>query len=208
MLQIVEDVPRSFVEIGVGDGQENNTVLLLKQGWRGVWIEGDPKFCKRIRKNFANEIASGQLKLVEAMAEPGSINDLVKASVDGSVGILSIDIDRDTHHVWTQLDCIKPPIAVVEYNAAFRPPLRWSCDYVRGKMWSGGVDYGASLQVIEDIGRLKGYSLVGCDLCGVNAFLVRNDLASEDKFFGPFDAATHYEAARYIMQPPGNYRFS
>src|SRR5512135_8523 len=30
-----------FVEIGVGDGLENNTVNLLSEGWRGVWVDGD-----------------------------------------------------------------------------------------------------------------------------------------------------------------------
>ena len=31
---------KTFVEIGVGDGTQNVTRLLLEQGWRGLWIEG------------------------------------------------------------------------------------------------------------------------------------------------------------------------
>jgi hypothetical protein len=206
LLQQVDGVPTTFVEIGVGDGRENNTVFLLKQGWRGLWIEGSPAFCKKIRKSFAKEIATGQLILIEAFIEPDNVDSLVKSVFTGEIGILSIDIDRDTHHVWSRLQCVNPVVAIIEYNASFRPPLKWSCEYVPGKMWDGGVDYGASLQVIEDIGKSKGYSLVGCDLCGVNAFLVRQDLASEKKFFSPFDAVTHYEPARHAMQPPGKYR--
>ena len=34
---------RSFIEIGVGDGVENNTTHLLLQGWSGCWLEGIPR---------------------------------------------------------------------------------------------------------------------------------------------------------------------
>jgi hypothetical protein len=207
LLQVLKEVPATFVEIGVGDGRENNTILLLKQGWRGVWIEDNPKFCKKIRKMYAREIASRQLILIEAFVEPSNVDGLVGGIFSGEIGILSIDIDRDTHHVWSKLSCIRPVVAVIEYNASFRPPLRWSCEYIQGKVWGGGMEYGASLQVIEDIGQAKEYSLVGCDLCGVNAFFVRRDLVSDERFFPPFDAVTHYEPARHTMQPPGNYRF-
>ena len=30
---------RTFIEVGAGDGRENTTRLLLKQGWTGLWIE-------------------------------------------------------------------------------------------------------------------------------------------------------------------------
>src|SRR4051795_11525656 len=35
---------RVFVEIGVGDGCENNTAFLLSTGWSGYWIDGDAGF--------------------------------------------------------------------------------------------------------------------------------------------------------------------
>lgn len=31
----------TFVELGVGDGLENNTLILLAMGWRGFWIGGE-----------------------------------------------------------------------------------------------------------------------------------------------------------------------
>src|SRR6476660_9739248 len=33
----------TFIEIGVGDGLENNTLQLLQMGWRGLWLEADPR---------------------------------------------------------------------------------------------------------------------------------------------------------------------
>ena len=48
-----------FVELGVGDGLENNTVFLLFQGWRGFWIEGDAKANKQITKSLGKKMNGG-----------------------------------------------------------------------------------------------------------------------------------------------------
>ncbi|MFV0279409.1 MAG: hypothetical protein ACK5JM_01455, partial [Rhodoblastus sp.] len=58
--------------------------------------------------------------------------------------------------------------------------------------------YGASVPALERIGREKAMSLVGCDICGVNAFFVRNDLTG-DHFVRPFDSATHWEPLRMTL---------
>jgi len=44
-----------------------------------------------------------------------------------------------------------------------------------------------------------GYSLVGCDLTGINAFFVRDDLV-KDRFPGPFTSENHYESPRYDLR--------
>ena len=41
-----------FVEIGVGDGLENNTLFLLVKGWKGLWVEGSRKNFNFIEKKF------------------------------------------------------------------------------------------------------------------------------------------------------------
>jgi len=47
---------QTFVEIGVGDGLENNTTFLLLQGWSGWWIDGDKKNIKNICHHFQSVI--------------------------------------------------------------------------------------------------------------------------------------------------------
>ena len=32
-----------FVEFGCGDGLQNNTLYLLLGGWKGVWMDGNPR---------------------------------------------------------------------------------------------------------------------------------------------------------------------
>ncbi len=37
----------SFIEIGCGDGRENNTHYLLLKGWHGVWVDGNAATSRR-----------------------------------------------------------------------------------------------------------------------------------------------------------------
>ena len=50
ILHRVGTVDRTFAEVGVGDGKENNTAFLLAQGWRGFWIDGNPSFIETIKE--------------------------------------------------------------------------------------------------------------------------------------------------------------
>src|SRR5438105_2769018 len=43
---------RSFVEFGTGDGIENNTLYLLCQGWRGLWLEGSEELHQLQHRNL------------------------------------------------------------------------------------------------------------------------------------------------------------
>jgi len=203
---ILSKVPtpdRTFIEIGVGNGTENNTRYLLRTGWTGAWIEADRSHCRQIRKKLAQELNASHLKLVEAFVSPANVDGLISSLSLGNVDLLSVDIDRDTHHVWERITSIRPAIAIIEYNASFPPPIDWRCEYVEGKVWDGSVDFGASLNALVAIAESKGYLLVGCDACGVNAFFVRCDLVDDQKFLGPFDAITHYEPPRYFLRPEG-----
>ena len=40
-----------FIEIGVGNGIENNTHNLILQDWKGIWIDSDHTYLKNIEKN-------------------------------------------------------------------------------------------------------------------------------------------------------------
>lgn len=187
---------RTFVEIGVGDGVENNTRLLLHEGWRGWWFEGSRSSCAAIRRRFSREIGEGRLTLVEGMlAAPEVAAVLARAGVPAEPDLLSIDVDQHTYHLWTALPMLRPRALVIEYNASFPPPIEWIAP-ADSAAWDGSREFGASLTAFERVGRERGYGLVGCNLLGINAFFVRNEFAG-DKFLAPYDAATHYEPARY-----------
>jgi hypothetical protein len=50
-------------------------------------------------------------------------------------------------------------------------------DFVRGVAHPSNLYYGASLAALEQLGRDKGYLLVGSNRAGNNAFFVRRDVA-------------------------------
>lgn len=190
---------RRFVEIGVGDGMENNTTHLLMQGWQGGWVEGSPASSARIRQSFATQLAAGQLRFKEAFVTAANVSALVREVSPGSeLDLLSIDVDRNTWFIWEALAAFKARAVVVEYNSLFPPAQDWKVEYAADKTWNGTAHFGASLKAYEELGRKLGYALVGCEFFGANAFFVRSDLL-QDKFCGPFTAENHYEPPRYWL---------
>jgi len=190
---------RVFVELGAGNGLENNTAFLLAQGWRGVWLEGNPRNYEMIRASFAREMSDGRLKLIQGVVTAENVSNLLRGVVEAvEFDLLSIDVDRNTYHVWAALDVLRPRVVVVEYNAHFPADLVWIADYDPSKWWNGTSYFGASLKALEMLGARLGYSLVGCDIAGANAFFVRSDLIGE-KFCAPFTAENHYEPVRYYL---------
>jgi hypothetical protein len=195
----VGESDRTFVELGVGKGLENNTAFLLCQGWSGIWLEGDRSNCEAIRATCAREMREGRLKLVEASVTAENVSSLVQDQLSSpALDLLSIDLDRNTYHVWAALDALKPRVVVMEYNALFPSDLVWIADYDAGKWWNGTSYFGASLKALEILGARLGYALVGCDIAGVNAFFVRADLCG-GKFCAPFTAENHFEPVRYYL---------
>ena len=200
-----------FIECGVGDGTENNTLYLLLSGWRGLWIEGSEVNARTVDQQFSTFIKSGNLTFLHKFVDRKSINEIVLSSqVSGEIDFLSIDIDGNDYWVWEALSEVQPRVVVIEYNAVFRPPLAIVADYNKDFVWDGTSYYGASLKALELLGSRKGYALVGCSLSGINAFFVRQDLV-EDKFRAPWTAENHFEPPRFgfykigalDMHPPG-----
>ena len=95
---------------------------------------------------------------------------------------------------------LRPRVLVVEYNGLIPPPVNWKVAYAAEKTWNRSSYFGASLKAYELLCGESGYALVGCDLCGVNAFFVRADLVTPEKFLAPFTARNHYEPLRdYLL---------
>jgi hypothetical protein len=204
-----------FLEFGVGDGSENNTLYLMMSGWRGLWIEGSEPNAATIRNQMSSFIQTGQLSFVHGFVDRDSINEFInKAGYSGEIDLLSIDIDGNDYWVWEVISVVQPRVVVIEYNAVFRPPLSIVAEYKKNFVWNGTSYYGASLKALESLGSRKGYALVGCSLSGINAFFVKQGLVG-DRFCAPFTAENHFEPPRFgfykigalDMHPPGAGRY-
>jgi len=188
---------RIFAEVGIGDGYENNTAFLLAQGWTGFWIDADGTFLKALEKR--EDLSGDCLRHLVALTSRENICQLFgQLGVPVEFDLMSLDIDQNTYYLWEALRSFRPRVVVIEYNAAIPPDIEWKVRYDANRVWDGSQNFGASLKSFEMLGRELGYSLVGCDFGGTNAFFVRDDLLA-DKFAGPFTAENHYEPARYPM---------
>ncbi len=190
---------RYFVEIGVGNGLENNTLHLLHQGWKGLWIESDRRSCAEIRARFRSALENGTLKLCHAFVDRDNVESLLRANdVPPRFDLLSIDIDGNDYHVFGAIRGFRPRAVVIEYNAKFPPPIKAVARYNPRFVWDKTDYFGASLKSLEVLFADRGFALVGCNLVGTNAFFVANDAAG-DRFCRPFTAENHYEPPRYWL---------
>jgi hypothetical protein len=58
--------PNTFVEFGVENGLETNTLKLLLDGWSGLWIEGSAQSVDQINAKFGDVISDGRLRVKAA----------------------------------------------------------------------------------------------------------------------------------------------
>jgi hypothetical protein len=188
---------RVFVEVGVGNGAVNNTAFLLSQGWRGAWVDSNGAFLRAVEDR--DDLADGCLKTLVASVTHENVAGLFQQlDVPPEFDLLSLDIDQNTYFAWTGLADYRPRVVVVEYNAAIPPDIAWTVRYDPNRTWNATQNFGASLKSFELLGRRLGYSLVGCDVTGCNAFFVRDGLLG-DHFAAPFTAENHYEPPRYAL---------
>lgn len=197
---------RTFIEIGAGSGLENNTLVLLLSGWRGLWVEGHLQGVRKARKALAAYIKAGRLRIEHRHINRGNVDQLLThAALGPEPDLLSIDVDGNDYWIWDAVQHARPRVVVIEYNAAWFPPLALTITYQESFQWDGSNYFGASLKALEILASRKGYCLVGCSFAGVNAFFVRADLC-ESKFCAPYTAENHYEPPRYFMRRPAGHK--
>lgn len=189
-----------FVEIGAGEGVENNTTNLLVNNWKGVWIECDLQSVKLINKYFSNFLKANRITVKEKYVTKENIASLFKSSkIPKEFDLLSIDVDGNDYWVWESLRFYKPRVVVIEYNASLGPSTEWVMKYDANHKYDYTNYHGASLKSLELLGKVLGYKLVGCSFAGTNAFFVRKDLLNK-KFLEPFTSENFYEPPRYYLQ--------
>ena len=171
-----------FIEFGVENYQESNTRLLLQlRNWKGFVLDGSSKNVANIQNQSIYWRYHLQAKC--AFINRDNINDLIKSvGLLGEIGLLSIDIDGNDYWVWETINIVSPAIVVCEYNALFgdleKISIPYQPEFQRGKAHYSNLYFGASILALIDLAQQKGYTFVGTNSNGCNAFFVRNDYAN------------------------------
>jgi hypothetical protein len=173
----------TFVEFGVGNYRQANTrFLAINNQWSGLVMDSDPRNIAQIHADPA--FWSLNVRAVQAFVTRDNINDLLESNgVAGEIGLLSIDIDGNDYWVFEAITSVRPAVLVIEYNSRFGPSRAVSIPYDpafdRWRAHSSGVYAGASLRAIANLAGRRGYSFIGCNSFGVNAFFVQTELLNE-----------------------------
>jgi hypothetical protein len=174
---------QTFIEFGVEDYRESNTrFLMMNNNWNGLVIDGSSRNIARI--TGSEYFWKYDLQALSAFITAENINELIlKSGFDADVGILHIDLDGNDYWVWKAIHVISPIVVIVEYNSVFGPDRAITVPYdpmfQRTRAHPSNLYAGASLKALKLLADEKGYSFIGCNSAGNNAYFVRNDHINE-----------------------------
>jgi len=166
----IPEIPKTFIEFGVGDGWENNTVNLIPK-FTGFWIGNEDIKLNSIYAKFVTYFA----RQVDLDNLPHILNDVISLSQE-RIGIISIDIDGNDYYVTEQIlkeKKLHPIIFIVEYNSNHED--FYVMNYNSNHKWNGSNKYGASYKSYLKLFSENNFSPVATNLTGVNAFFVSNE---------------------------------
>jgi hypothetical protein len=171
-----------FVEFGVGNFYEANCrFLLLNRNWKGLVMDSSTDYMRSLRSEAI--YWKYDLTAVPAFISAENINELIAGNgFAGPLGILSIDIDGNDYWIWNAVTAVDPAIVICEYNPIFGDTRAVSIPYdptfARFSGHYSGLYFGCSIPALRYLAGRRGYTFVGTNSNGINAFFVRNDLAA------------------------------
>lgn len=188
----------TFIEYGVGDGSENNTLALLARGWKGAWIGGeDLIFTPR---------PGGRLHFLNTWVTRANVLEMTgiaMSAIEGStVDVVSLDLDGNDFHLTKELltGGLRPKVWIAEYNARFPVGVVWTIEYSDTHTWSGDDYFGASISAFAELFDSHDYFPVACSVQGANVFFVSNEFRHHFQDI-PRDLQSIYQPPLYGLAP-------
>ena len=181
LIDLAGTTNRRFLELGAGINGGNSGFLVETFGWTGLMVDGSAECAARVARRFARY----GIDTKAAWITRDNVNQLAcDYRLDGEIDLLSLDLDGNDYWVWRALDVCSPRMVILEFNHWFGAERAvttpYDPEFTRDKSELPTKRYyGASLAAFEQLGREKGYRLVMVEPSGVNAYLLRNDVAPE-----------------------------
>lgn len=201
-----------FIEFGVGDFTESNCrFLMMNNNWSGLVMDSSFNAIKRLKKQ--NWYWMYDLEAKAAYITKENINYLISSTGEKNIGILHIDIDGNDYHILKKLnlEIINPSIIIAEYNSLFgfkrAITVPYRSDFNRSKAHYSNLYFGASLRALDYISKKRGYTLVGTNSTGNNAYFIREDLLNSKVKKVTIKEGYHYSKFREGRDKNNNFSF-
>lgn len=186
----------TYAEYGVGNGLENNTLVLANLGWRGYWVGGE-NLAFDVEK--ANRLCYIRDWITLENIYQHTLKGLAYLDV-ATPDVVSLDLDGNDYYFVDELlkNKISPSLFIVEYNAKFFPPAKFCITYDPTHQWDGSDYFGAALMDFVELFASHEYRLVCCNQTGSNAFFIKEKFAH---LFSdvPTDISDVFVEARYYQ---------
>jgi len=179
LIHNIEISRKVFVEFGVEDYLESTTrFLMVNSNWSGLVLDSDSVNIRAIKSQ--DIYWKYNIKARKSFVTADNINQILEdEGINGDIGMLHIDIDGNEYWIWKAIKCISPDIVAIEYNSVFGSDrsitIPYKPDFVRSKAHHSNLYAGASLRALSDLAEEKGYSFVGSNMAGNNAYFVKSD---------------------------------
>jgi hypothetical protein len=185
LFSLIGTTNKRVVEICAGNGIECNAAnLIINQGWIGLLVDGSEEKLAVGKRFYANcrDTFFYPPTLLASWVTAENVNALVAENgFGGEIDLLSLDLDGMDYWVLKALTCIRPRAIILEVNTRWGPeravtlPYRpdFTMDWNRHPWCSG-----ASLSAFVNLGRERGYRLVGTNRQGFNALFLRLDVGT------------------------------
>lgn len=176
-----------FIEIGAGNGINNNTAwLAIARKYSGIMIDGN--------KNILNaekriSFFTRNVKLVNTFVDRENVRRIKEISQFNDPDVFSLDIDGNDFYIANEIFemGMRPKIFVVEYNSVYGPDKNITIEYDplfqldSNHMSPAHFYHGVSISAWKNFFNKYGYKFITVEHTGVNAFFV-NPLEFEKTF--------------------------
>ena len=179
LIKKLNPADKFFIEFGVENYLESNTRFLMQNNnWSGLVMDGSAEHIRSI-KGFPF-FWRHDLSAINAFITTENINELISSyRYHSKVSLLHIDIDGNDYWVWKAIDVITPDIVIVEYNSVFgidrSVTVPYDPAFERFKYHYSGLYVGTSLTALCDLAEEKGYSFIGSNNAGNNAYFIKKE---------------------------------
>ena len=165
IFSLIGETNKIFVEFGVEDGTQCNSRYLIEKGWTGLMMDSQASINPLIKKEF--------------VTAENIDNLLTTYNIPKKFDLISIDVDYNDYWIWKGIKNFSPRVVVIEYNSTIPSNESKVVEYQKEAIWDGTNYFGASLAALTKLGNSKGYTLVGCDNHGVNAFFIKDEIVKD-----------------------------